>query len=43
MEIFMNVFVWLLYQNQEIAWICAAFISYQILKEANGNPAKNSK
>ena len=41
METFMNVFVWVLYHNQEIGWMCAIFISYQILKETNGNPTEN--
>ena len=29
----MNSFVWVLYHNQEISWVCATFIMYKILQE----------
>jgi len=28
-----DIFVWILYKNQEIAWICTIFIIYKIMRE----------
>jgi hypothetical protein len=29
----MDLFVWLLYHNKEIAWLCLTLIIYKVLKE----------
>jgi len=28
-----DIFVWILYKNQEIAWICTIFIIYAMMRE----------
>jgi len=32
-KMIMDAFVWLLYHNQQIGWICLLFIIYKILNE----------
>ncbi len=39
----MEIFVWLLYHNQEIGLACTTFIIYKIFKEENGNATAYSE